>query len=55
MALVGLERGGDVPAGVVRITLARFDMMAAEAFASDDLGEGVGALRERPAPRFKGS
>jgi enoyl-CoA hydratase len=31
-----------------------FDMMAAEAFASDDLGEGLGAFQERRTPRFKG-
>jgi enoyl-CoA hydratase/carnithine racemase len=31
-----------------------FDLMAAEAFASQDLGEGLDALRERRTPRFRG-
>jgi enoyl-CoA hydratase/carnithine racemase len=35
--------------------VADFDMMAAEAFASDDLGEGIEAFRQRRKPRFKGS
>src|SRR3989442_8881949 len=35
--------------------VADFDMMAAEAFASDDLGEGIEAFGQRRKPRFKGS
>jgi enoyl-CoA hydratase/carnithine racemase len=35
--------------------VADFDMMAAEAFSSDDLTEGLAALRERRKPDFKGS
>jgi len=34
--------------------LADFDMMAAEAFASRDLTEGMAALRERRRPDFEG-
>jgi enoyl-CoA hydratase/carnithine racemase len=34
---------------------ADFDMMAAEAFASEDLREGIRAFRERRDPRFTGS
>jgi enoyl-CoA hydratase/carnithine racemase len=30
-------------------------MMAAEAFASEDLLEGIRAFRERRDPRFRGS
>jgi len=33
---------------------AEFDMMAAEAFASADLAEGIAALRERRRPEFGG-
>ena len=32
-----------------------FEVMAAEAFASEDLGEGIEAFRERREPRFRGS
>jgi enoyl-CoA hydratase/carnithine racemase len=34
--------------------VADFDMMAAEAFGSDDLREGLEAARERRRPRFRG-
>ncbi len=34
--------------------LTDFDMMAAEAFASDDLREGIRAFRERRRPEFRG-
>jgi enoyl-CoA hydratase/carnithine racemase len=34
---------------------ADFDMMAAEAFASEDLREGIRAFRERRDPQFRGS
>jgi enoyl-CoA hydratase/carnithine racemase len=35
--------------------LGDFDMMAAEAFGSEDLQEGILAFRERRKPRFRGS
>jgi enoyl-CoA hydratase len=35
--------------------VADFDMMAADAFASDDLREGIRAFRERRDPEFRGS
>jgi enoyl-CoA hydratase len=35
--------------------VADFDMMAAEAFASEDLGEGIEAFRQRRTPRFRGA
>jgi len=35
-------------------TVADFDMMAAEAFASDDAAEGIAAVRERRRPEFRG-
>jgi enoyl-CoA hydratase/carnithine racemase len=34
--------------------LAEFDMMAADALASDDLKEGIRAFRERRRPQFRG-
>ena len=34
--------------------VAEFDRLAAEAFASDDLAEGVAAFRERRDPKFGG-
>jgi enoyl-CoA hydratase/carnithine racemase len=35
-------------------TSGDFDLIAAEAFASEDLGEGLDAVRERRTPRFRG-
>jgi enoyl-CoA hydratase/carnithine racemase len=35
--------------------VADFDMMAAQALASDDLREGIRAFRERRGPEFRGS
>jgi enoyl-CoA hydratase/carnithine racemase len=34
--------------------VADFDMMEADVFASDDLGEGIAAVRERRPPLFEG-
>lgn len=34
--------------------VADFDMMEADVFASEDLGEGIAAVRERRPPRFEG-
>lgn len=34
--------------------MADFDMMAAQAFSSDDLKEGIAAFRERREPEFRG-
>lgn len=34
--------------------VADFDMMAAEAFASEDAAEGIAAVRERRRPEFRG-
>ncbi len=34
--------------------VADFDMMAAQAFSSEDLREGIAAHRERRDPEFKG-
>ena len=43
-----LERGGD------RRRVTDFDLMMAEALASEDLGEGIAAFRERRPPNFEG-
>jgi len=34
--------------------VSEFDAMAAEAFGSEDLREGIRAFRERRSPKFRG-
>lgn len=48
LAHLSIDRGRDGR------RLAAFDALAAEAFASDDLREGIRAFRERRRPEFRG-
>ncbi len=62
LSVRGSKRGISAAVGNLRLDrasngqrVADFDMMAAEAFASEDLGEGIEAFRERRPPRFRGA